>query len=157
MRTHSCTSAAERQSANRMLWKPDPIARWARNPRGSWSTCHRCPRLERGCRDHGGRKDRTRPRTRPSRRDPCARWLPPRMATCCECGSTTWACWTSGARAACWVSRYSSLLRGRGESRELADVAHIVLDDDGRLEICRHQLHALDRGNRRRAVEVEPR
>ena len=35
MRTHSSTSAAERQSANRMLWKPDPIAREARKPRGS--------------------------------------------------------------------------------------------------------------------------
>src|SRR5262249_36069840 len=50
-----------------------------------------------------------------------------------------------------------SLLRRRRERRELADVAHVVLDDDGRFEIRDDLLHALDRGDRRRAVEVEPR
>src|ERR1700730_3501268 len=48
-----------------------------------------------------------------------------------------------------------SLLRGRRERRQLADVAHVVLDDDGRFEICDDLLHALDRGDRRGAVEVE--
>src|SRR5580765_4260106 len=50
-----------------------------------------------------------------------------------------------------------SLLRGRRERRQLADVAHVVLDDDGRFEICDDLLHALDRGDRRGAVEVEVR
>src|SRR5207302_3991393 len=49
------------------------------------------------------------------------------------------------------------LLRGRRERRQLADVAHVMLDDEGRLEICDELLHALDRGDRRRAVEVEAR
>src|SRR5262249_6877176 len=114
-------------------------------------------RLERGCRGRGGRRGRTRPRTPRSRRAPCARWLPPRTATWCECGWRAWACWTSRARAACWVSRRISLLRGGGEGRQLADVAHVVLDDDGGLEVRGHLLHPLDRGNRRGAVEVEPR
>src|SRR6185295_1862379 len=48
-----------------------------------------------------------------------------------------------------------SLLRGRRERRQLADVAHVVLDDDGRFEICDDLLHALNRGDCRGAVEVE--
>src|SRR6185295_5569658 len=50
-----------------------------------------------------------------------------------------------------------SLLRGRRERGQLADVAHVVLDDDGRFEICDDLFHALDRGDRRGAVEVEVR
>src|SRR5262245_51276323 len=55
------------------------------------------------------------------------------------------------------TTRTGLLLRGGRERRQLADVAQIVLDDDGRLEIRRDRLHALDRGDRRGAVEVEDR
>ena len=48
--------------------------------------------------------------------------------------------------------RSPSLLRGRRERRQLADVAHVVLDDDGRLQVRDDLLHALDRGDRRGAV-----
>jgi hypothetical protein len=48
-----------------------------------------------------------------------------------------------------------SLLGGHRERRQLADVANVVLDDDGRFEICDGLLHALDRGDDRGAVEVE--
>src|SRR5713226_3331319 len=53
--------------------------------------------------------------------------------------------------------RPSALLRGRWERRQLADVAHVVLDDDGCLHVRDDLLHALDRGDRRGAVEVEVR
>src|SRR4029453_1744096 len=42
-----------------------------------------------------------------------------------------------------------SLLRGRRERGQLADVPHVVLDDDGRFDIRDDLLHALDRGDRR--------
>src|SRR5262245_21093645 len=51
----------------------------------------------------------------------------------------------------------SALLRGRREGGKLADVAHVVLDDEGRLQVRDDLLHALDRGDRRGAVEVEDR
>src|SRR5215470_8442135 len=55
------------------------------------------------------------------------------------------------------LARHAVLLRGRRERRQLADVAHVVLDDDGRLHVADDLLHALDRGDRLRAVEVEGR
>src|SRR5712691_2937383 len=49
------------------------------------------------------------------------------------------------------------LLRRSRERRQLADVAHVVLNDDGCLQVGGDLLHALDRGDRRGAVEVEAR
>src|SRR6266481_8773252 len=70
-------------------------------------------------------------------------------------GSRMWpsASMTSYAR----VMGKPSLLRGRRERRQLADVARVVLDDDGRFEIGDDLLHALDRGDRCGTVEVEGR
>src|SRR5215813_15465697 len=53
--------------------------------------------------------------------------------------------------------RPASLLRGRREHRQLADVAHVVLDDDRRFNVADDLLHAFDRGDRLRAVEVKGR
>src|SRR6185436_10095638 len=55
------------------------------------------------------------------------------------------------------TTRIVVLLCGRRECRQLADVAHVVLDDDGRLHVPDDLLHALDRRDRRGAVVVECR
>src|SRR5262245_38267341 len=53
------------------------------------------------------------------------------------------------------TTRIRALLRGRWERRQLIDVAHVVLDDDGRFDVAHDLLHALDRGDRLRPVEIE--
>ena len=61
-------------------------------------------------------------------------------------------------RAARWLIRPTApLLRRRRKRRQLADVARVVLDDDGRLAVGRDLLQAIDRGQGLRAVGVEPR
>src|SRR6266852_3623310 len=49
------------------------------------------------------------------------------------------------------------LLRGSRKSRQLADVAQVVLDDHGRVEVRRDLLHPLHRRYRLRAVVIEGR
>src|SRR6267143_3397390 len=49
------------------------------------------------------------------------------------------------------------LLRGSRKSRQLADVAQVVLDDHGRVEVRGDLLHPLDRRYRLRAVVIEGR
>src|SRR5262245_47073832 len=52
--------------------------------------------------------------------------------------------------------RPSSASGGR-ERRQLPDVAHVVLDDHGRLQVRGELLHAIERRDGLRAVVVEPR
>jgi tripartite-type tricarboxylate transporter receptor subunit TctC len=47
------------------------------------------------------------------------------------------------------------LLRGRRERRQLRDIARVVLDDDGRLQVLGDALDPLERGDRLGAVVVE--
>src|SRR5262249_41207138 len=49
------------------------------------------------------------------------------------------------------------LLRGGGKRRQLADVAHIMLDDDRRVERRRDLLEAIERGGSLGAVRIEGR
>src|SRR5262249_58517399 len=63
----------------------------------------------------------------------------------------------SGERLGRRIGAANILFRGSRERRQLADVAQVVLNDDGRFEIGGDLLHAFDRGDRRRAVEVEDR
>src|SRR5262249_36246681 len=49
------------------------------------------------------------------------------------------------------------LFRRRRECRQLVDVARVMLDDDGRLEIRGDLLEALERRHRLGAIEVERR
>ena len=50
---------------------------------------------------------------------------------------------------------HCALLRRRRKRRQFVDVARIVLNDDGRLEVRRDLLEALDRCQRLGAIEVE--
>src|SRR6266705_5303808 len=58
------------------------------------------------------------------------------------------------ARPRSWKLR---LLRCSRKSRQLADVARVVLDDHGRVEVRGDLLHPLDRRDRLRAVVIEGR
>src|SRR5437773_1873669 len=60
-------------------------------------------------------------------------------------------------RAASVASWKRRLLRVSRKSRQLADVAQVVLDDHGRAEVRGDLLHPLDRGARLRAVVIESR
>src|SRR5438067_11781133 len=51
----------------------------------------------------------------------------------------------------------AGLLRGGGERRQFADIARVVLDDDGRLQIGGDLLHALERSHGCGAVVIEAR
>src|SRR6266496_1747300 len=58
------------------------------------------------------------------------------------------------ARPRSWKRR---LLRCSRKSRQLADVAQVVLDDHGRVEVRGDLLDALERRDRLRAVVIEGR
>src|SRR5437879_698313 len=75
--------------------------------------------------------------------------------------TSTW--WTTQLRerrgriAAAPRSWNGRLLCGGRKSRQLADVAQVVLDDHGRVEVRGDLLHPLDRRDRLRAVVIEGR
>src|SRR6516162_3727680 len=74
-------------------------------------------------------------------------------------GETPERAWIPGslARSPGMTRLDRPLLRRGREGRELADVAGVVLDDHGGVEVLCDLLHPLDRGDGLRAIGVEVR